>query len=92
MNGITILLIKSQYNHLFQNVKVPNFVGRTEREPKHLSMLIKFALSFFLKERLYLMEKFKEQKTNKIKKKARVKTTKESPYQPRVNPYPKFDW
>jgi hypothetical protein len=38
------------------------------------------------------MQKFKEQKTNKIKKKARVKTTKESPYQPRVNPYPKFDW
>jgi hypothetical protein len=38
------------------------------------------------------MQKFKEQKTNKIKKKARVKTAKESPYQPRVNPYPKFDW
>jgi len=39
------------------------------------------------------MQKFKEQKTNKIKKKARVKTIKESLlYQFRVNPYPKFDW
>jgi hypothetical protein len=38
------------------------------------------------------MQKFKEQKQNKIKKKARVKTAKESFYQSRVNPYPKFDW
>ena len=36
------------------------------------------------------MQKFKEQKQNKIKKKARVKTAKES--FSRVNPYPKFDW